>query len=202
MKVVKILALMVCVGMMALLPQAQAAILSVAPSGSFDATGITTITYDINFNVAAGESFNDVSWLFELNYDGAEIDYAGSQPVFGEIGSDFSQYPFITPVDDSSLLFDNFLGAVDYTPGNHLLASVTFNIIDLQFFDNNADLSVLSFDYNGLYGMFDNLTFEYIQTASANGADIGAPVPIPGAIWLLGSGLVALIGFRRRPLAG
>jgi hypothetical protein len=25
-----------------------------------------------------------------------------------------------------------------------------------------------------------------------------APVPIPGAVWLLGSGLLALIGIRRR----
>ena len=25
-----------------------------------------------------------------------------------------------------------------------------------------------------------------------------APVPIPGAVWLLGSGLVGLLGFRRK----
>lgn len=28
--------------------------------------------------------------------------------------------------------------------------------------------------------------------------DVGAPVPIPGAVWLLGSGLIGLIGIRRR----
>ena len=26
----------------------------------------------------------------------------------------------------------------------------------------------------------------------------GEPVPIPGAVWLLGSGLIALVGLRRR----
>jgi hypothetical protein len=28
-----------------------------------------------------------------------------------------------------------------------------------------------------------------------------SPVPIPGAVWLFGSGLVGLIGFRKKRLA-
>jgi len=36
------------------------------------------------------------------------------------------------------------------------------------------------------------------QLLDDNGPDVGAPVPVPAAIWLMGSGLVGLIGIRKR----
>lgn len=41
---------------------------------------------------------------------------------------------------------------------------------------------------------------DWKQTGNANGyiVEYVAPVPIPGAIWLLGSGLAGLIGARRK----
>jgi hypothetical protein len=49
--------------------------------------------------------------------------------------------------------------------------------------------SIISF--NDSYG-------EYASTMlTAQGADV-APVPVPAAVWLLGSGLVGLVGLRRR----
>lgn len=47
---------------------------------------------------------------------------------------------------------------------------------------------------------FDTVVF-YASDGDGYGIDnlsIGAPTPIPGAIWLLGSGLVGLVGLRRR----
>ncbi len=57
MKNVKILALIACMGMMVLLPNAQAASLSVSPTGSFDASILTQITYNVSFVAGPAESF-------------------------------------------------------------------------------------------------------------------------------------------------
>ena len=54
-------------------------------------------------------------------------------------------------------------------------------------------------DYNFILSVFDHTGRELV--ASTNmlvKVGDGAPVPIPGAVWLLGSGLVGLIGLKRR----
>ncbi|MBG0789719.1 MAG: hypothetical protein H0S80_04385 [Desulfovibrionaceae bacterium] len=55
------------------------------------------------------------------------------------------------------------------------------------------------------FSFFSDLAFDTV-TFKASGGDgygidnltVGAPTPIPGAVWLLGSGLIGLIGLRRR----
>jgi len=44
----------------------------------------------------------------------------------------------------------------------------------------------------------DYLTLGWATATCANDVIRGAPVPIPTAAWLLGSGLVGLVGIRRR----
>jgi hypothetical protein len=39
---------------------------------------------------------------------------------------------------------------------------------------------------------------ETLSESLINNNDEGAPIPIPGAIWLLGSGLIGLVGFRKK----
>ncbi len=60
-------------------------------------------------------------------------------------------------------------------------------IVGLQFSLSSSD--------NGLYGMN---TPAYFAIDDVNGA---APVPVPGAVWLLGSGLLGIIGIRHKKKA-
>ena len=50
------------------------------------------------------------------------------------------------------------------------------------------------FDFND----FQEPEFRSQHIAYGVGLDVGAPVPIPAAVWLLGSGVVGLLGVRRR----
>jgi len=40
-----------------------------------------------------------------------------------------------------------------------------------------------------------------IRTFADGSTQVSAPVPVPAAIWLLGSGLIGLVGIRRRMTA-
>jgi len=64
-------------------------------------------------------------------------------------------------------------------------------------------LSGISYVANGWYWDDSNpagdyLTLGWATATCANDVIKGAPVPIPTAAWLLGSGLVGLVGIRRR----
>jgi|GEM_PF-3214017 len=46
----------------------------------------------------------------------------------------------------------------------------------------------------------DKMTLEYIKV-TATGSDTSSPVPVPAAVWLFGSGLVGIVGIRRKKAA-
>jgi hypothetical protein len=73
-------------------------------------------------------------------------------------------------------------GDVSYSFGLLVNTPQFFGVISTDYFDN------VTFDASGgpLVG-FDALSFGE-----------GAVVPIPGAVWLLGTGLIGLIGARRK----
>lgn len=80
-------------------------------------------------------------------------------------------------------------------------------LVDL--FDNQVGIEALyvhclvlgkdsKLDLNGIDLFYGSLTDQGCEIF-LNGAEmINVPIPIPGAIWLLGSGLIGLVGFRRR----
>ncbi|MBI4776479.1 MAG: hypothetical protein HY788_20270 [Deltaproteobacteria bacterium] len=194
MKLARIPALLVFMGMLIFLPNAQAAFLSVSPVGSFDAVaaGATSITYDVFFNVEGGESFTFGSWDFVMQYDTAELDnWATSYLLAGTISE--------VTLGSLNNLFFSLTPATDVTFGSagaYLLTSLTFDILaPVQFFDGIADFSVLS-QIGDLFTGFTTAQGDFYQYDGAAGADVGT-VPIPGAVWLLGSGILGLLGLNR-----
>jgi len=75
---------------------------------------------------------------------------------------------------------------------------------------NNLIYSALSMQFLGensnLPNHFDSLIINWTDTlytkvdfvGNANGVDNLSPVPLPGAVWLLGAGLIGLVGVRRK----
>jgi hypothetical protein len=90
---------------------------------------------------------------------------------------------------------DNAGGAITATVNGGVpynLAVPTFNTIVFVGFTSDTPITSVAFTEQG-YGM-DIISFE-LGTANP---PVTAPVPIPAAVWLLGTGLVGLVGIRRR----
>ena len=196
MKIAKVLSLMACLGTMAFLTEAQAASLSVSPTGSFDAQGVSSITYDVFLNVAPTDgSLTFISWDFNMQYDTGELGnpvatnvLAGSLlPVPGDSGTLNYSFFSLFPATDV-----HFPPAAAYQ-----LASVTFDILNpVQAFDGIPDFRVVSEVGDPMAG-FTTDQGEILQLDGADGADVGAPGPL-GAVWLLGYGLLSLAGLRKK----
>ncbi len=80
------------------------------------------------------------------------------------------------------------------------------NLLEFTFTPNGGDAKDDFIAVNPLggvlltYGMFSSFPGSFTNNFSNLGMGYcdTAPVPIPGAIWLLGSGLIGLLGFRRK----
>lgn len=98
---------------------------------------------------------------------------------------------------------------------DYLLGTFTMEILEGATMDGEPDVWLPEYPYENFnpYSLMIRVPLEddfsggnlahsqlyrggYLVNGS--GLDIGDPVPIPGGIWLLGSGLTALIGFSRR----
>jgi alkaline phosphatase D len=92
--------------------------------------------------------------------------------------------------------------------GNYLLGEVDINPILNQWVHFSIDLIPGNFtqagtrDFNDIIANVDSILIrgEFITGSDSEGLDnvFVSQVPIPGAIWLFGSGLIGLIGFKKK----
>ena len=193
----------------------------ISPSGEVDVTGQDQVSFDIIFDNTTDGWFPTATWDVNLWLDVDEF-----TPHFNPDNPtppDFIPYGYSVvysyedtsghsfgggPLDMGRFLSDNvfMIAGLAFTdvwiaPGENTMATVTFDILnpDAPNGSVEADILVLAQDpllYKGFTQGDDDVI--YVDTDSTINADIVSAVPIPAAVWLLGSGLMGLIGIRRK----
>jgi T5SS/PEP-CTERM-associated repeat protein len=95
----------------------------------------------------------------------------------------------------------HFLPMSGYTAGDPVYVSVlagagqSLSTLGIWHYDGSTWSAITANDlaYDGTYASFTLTSLDNIYAVSGS-----APVPIPAAVWLLGSGLAGLVGMRRR----
>ncbi|QJB55505.1 VPLPA-CTERM sorting domain-containing protein [Pseudodesulfovibrio sp. zrk46] len=129
------------------------------------------------------------------------IMFRGALTIFSDYGRDierlvdvsFSQFVTVAGVSSatSTLMIDGMVKLVDhYWPTTY----------GLESFSNVDDLEPLYTGtiYEFMYGIGPGNILDADIDIVVTSADAPAPTPLPGAVWLLGSGLVGLVGLRRK----
>ncbi len=135
------------------------------------------------------------SLSYGSNYAGGQFNYAiqvGTKLInFGEDDSYHSAW--ITQNGDGPMQMSSF----SMWPAFNVNGSVTQVLYDTYAWEYEMPTS------ETFLGVHMQNTIDYdVYTGAASwvsrGAAPGAPVPLPGAVWLFGSGLVGLVGIRRK----
>ena len=134
------------------------------------------------YNVADGYFYLSYTHKF-VTVDGVIQKDVNNKPIWSEKSDLFK-------MDSSGNL--TLLGIMGYAQ----VEALTF--IDGALYgvsDGTDNLFEINFDVDGNFtGTGDGSTWKH----DIEGMAVGSTVPIPGAIWLLGSGLMGLVGFKRR----
>ena len=161
--------------------------------GSTTALAVNTILLDIN--ISGLDNFDLGAFDLDVNFDDSAYE--------------FQRY-FPTDALGSITLGD----AIDDSYGLYVSDSVnlymTSILTDLSNQPSEFTLATLIFNNNDTVMLFNDLSSEFSLTINALGDASGNPIPltvsgtqisaipVPAAAWLLGSGLIVLVGFRRR----
>lgn len=176
---------------------ANAALISINPTGDLLVTPGEQITFSVDFTGDDGGNAFGAAYRFDLGFDTAElalVSYEGWSDAPGVWGTFGGPYTDIAGEinDFNGYTYDDPLPTIEFTT----LATVTFEALSGLQADGLADVWFIQRD--GLTDIcFDDVCHRVADITGHEGADVSA-VPIPGAIWLLGSGLLGLIGIRRR----
>ncbi|MBL0714365.1 MAG: VPLPA-CTERM sorting domain-containing protein [Desulfosarcina sp.] len=158
------------------------------------------LTFDIWFN-PEGESLGVDNYQLDFKFDANEIafDSYSNTPPSGLIG-DLMGPPIIAE-DSIQNFFAGTFGSGPVLDTLTPLGSLTFALLnpdtsvldglDDIWFDTSSENALVTFATDPVNGV-------PVVGVGGSGLDVGAPVPLPAAVWLLGSGLIGLVGLRRR----
>ena len=195
----------VTLGLFLFAASAGAATVSITPMGDYPMAVGDTVNFDVWFTAGdSGDTLDAVS--LNLGYDATELSFVGySYDALEAAGWG----EFFSTVEDTGNALANF--NVAYLTGSAIelganesisIGTFTFESTDGLLDDDLADVwtidnlqvgeivysSVISYSDLGVYAS---------SLVTGQGADV-APVPVPAAVWLFGSGLIGLVSLRRK----
>lgn len=149
-------------------------------------------------------SSNYIDALFQV-YAGSHIvdnrsDCSSSTDCYQlrpDLGFTYSGYAF---ADGAALVDRNeVFSYIDITSGEQTLTeTVSFTVAAGEEFMIFAGLKALTFGGDADAAHTFTMAFRDTSNLTALGNPNTSPVPVPAAVWLFGSGLVGLMGFKRR----
>jgi hypothetical protein len=143
-------------------------------------SSVADVAIDSNMNFFISDYISDKIWKYN-EVDGLSIFADSSDGLADPFGLDFDKYGNLYVTNRSS----------------NSESIIGYNVNGVQIFyagrsDGISDPRALKFDNEG--NLFFTDSDEGVKYIIAG----DLPIPIPGAVWLLGSGLIALVGLRRK----
>ena len=163
-------------------------------------------TYDpipqtISFGAVTGEDYNStISGMYVTNTTYAYMSMLNGDGFAKKFGGDDGNDP------------DWFkLSIWGVKEDATLTSTIDFYLADFRFADNSQDYIINDWSWVDLSSLGDVVGLQFSLSSTDSGTygmntpsyfaldDVnGSPVPIPGAVWFLGSGLLGLFGIRRK----
>ena len=177
---------------------------SLVPIGSVISTGLapgTQVDVNLYFNYTGGMFADFQAMDLDFNIDLAEVtpkfDIAGDPEITWHVGGSFNTIGTQVVGNTVSYVGGNLASYNTWAMGSNLVATIPLLTVGTaQLWDGVGDFDLLSQIGTGNNGILDNYG-NIIEYAGATGPDYGS-VPIPSAIWLLGSAFIGLVGFRKK----
>ncbi|MDH5570792.1 MAG: VPLPA-CTERM sorting domain-containing protein [Gammaproteobacteria bacterium] len=176
------------------------AVASLIFSSHLSAASISWSSATTSVNINDTFTINVTGSDFVNNVDGGGINIIYNASVLNVLSVSIDESIWDLGAGIRTGTIDNLLGSVDGisvnawsdVTGNFSVASVTFQAIG----SGNSLLSLSEFGLNPWASGGSLINPDFIA-ASVDVSPV-IPTPVPAAVWLLGSGLVALTGFARR----